>query len=77
MPILAPGVGAQSGDLAASVAAGMDAGGRNLLISSSRGVLYASAGGVRFASAAREAAAGLRDRINRVLEEGGHGWKRG
>ena len=42
VPILLPGVGAQEGSLRASVEAGVDRSGRNLLVSSSRGVLYAS-----------------------------------
>ena len=74
MPILVPGVGAQGGDLPASVASGSDAKGRNLIISSSRGVIYASRGPSDFAQAAREAATGLRDRINDVLAKEGHGW---
>jgi orotidine-5'-phosphate decarboxylase len=38
MPILVPGIGAQQGELAASVRAGIDARGCGLLISASRGV---------------------------------------
>ena len=41
MPILLPGIGAQGGDLEASVAAGVDADGRGLLVSASRSVIYA------------------------------------
>ena len=41
MPILLPGIGAQGGDLEASVAAGVDSGGRGLLVSASRSVIYA------------------------------------
>ncbi|MCY3569244.1 MAG: orotidine-5'-phosphate decarboxylase [Chloroflexi bacterium] len=41
MPILLPGVGAQGGDLEASVAAGVDGVGRGLLVSASRSVIYA------------------------------------
>ena len=74
MPILVPGVGAQGGELRASVAAGVDTNGRNLLISSSRGVLYASHDSSNFAQAARKAAEDLRNRINRALEEEGKGW---
>ena len=73
-PILLPGVGAQAGSLRASVEAGVDRAGRNLLVSSSRGVLYASSDPVRFANAARNAAEKLRDEINAVLEDGGHPW---
>jgi orotidine-5'-phosphate decarboxylase len=52
LPILVPGVGAQGGDLAASVAAGRTPDGTGLLLSSSREILYASAGD-DFADAAR------------------------
>ncbi|MEX2225764.1 MAG: orotidine-5'-phosphate decarboxylase [Dehalococcoidia bacterium] len=63
MPFLVPGIGAQSGELAASVRAGVDARGRGLLISASRGVTYASRGS-DFADAARREAVRLRDAIN-------------
>ncbi len=64
LPFLVPGIGAQRGDLAASVRAGLDARGQGLLISASRGVLYASSGR-DFAQAARAEALRLRDAINR------------
>ena len=73
-PILLPGVGAQAGSLRASVEAGVDSAGRNLLVSSSRGVLYASSDPARFADAARGAAESLRDGINAVLSDGGYSW---
>lgn len=41
MPILLPGIGAQGGDLEASVAVGLDVDGRGLLVSASRSVIYA------------------------------------
>ena len=41
LPILLPGIGAQGGDLEASVGAGVDANGRGLLVSASRSVIYA------------------------------------
>ena len=63
MPFLVPGIGAQQGDLAAAVRAGLDADGRGLLVSASRGVTYASKG-ADFAEAARAEAARLRDEIN-------------
>ncbi|HEV2235926.1 MAG TPA: orotidine-5'-phosphate decarboxylase [Ktedonobacterales bacterium] len=63
LPILLPGIGAQGGDLAASVRAGRDARGQGLLVSASRSVLYASAG-ADFAQAARVEALRLRDAIN-------------
>jgi orotidine-5'-phosphate decarboxylase len=62
-PFLVPGIGAQAGELAESVRAGIDARGRGLLISASRGVTYASKGR-DFAEAARREAQRLRDEIN-------------
>ncbi|MFQ5933541.1 MAG: orotidine-5'-phosphate decarboxylase, partial [Dehalococcoidia bacterium] len=44
MPILIPGVGAQEGDLKASIVGGVDHNGEMAIISSSRQVLYASQG---------------------------------
>ncbi len=73
-PILLPGVGAQEGMLQTSVEAGIDRMGRNLLVSSSRGVLYASSDPKGFADAARNAAESLREEINTVLEAGGYSW---
>lgn len=68
LPILLPGIGAQSGALEAAVAAGVDAGGGGLIVSASRSVLYAltdtSAALDRFAAAARAAAKRLRAAIN-------------
>lgn len=63
MPILVPGVGAQGGDVEATVRAGQTAAGTGLMISSSRAVLYASAG-EDFAQAARKVALQLREQIN-------------
>ncbi len=73
MPILIPGVGAQGGDLEASVRNGVDANGRLAIINSGRGIIYASSG-PDFAEAARAAAGELRDGINRTLEDMGLGW---
>jgi orotidine-5'-phosphate decarboxylase len=56
IPFLVPGVGAQGGDVAAVVSAGLDARGKGLLISSSRGILFDEDP----AAAARD----LRDEIN-------------
>lgn len=63
LPILLPGIGAQGGDIAAAVAAGVDSTGAGLLASSSREILYASADD-DFATAARAAAERTRDAIN-------------
>lgn len=65
LPILIPGVGAQSGELEASVKAGLDGEGGGVLVNASRAINYASSGD-DFQDAAREVARGLRDRINAV-----------
>jgi orotidine-5'-phosphate decarboxylase len=65
MPILIPGVGAQGGDLEASVAAGVDTFGEKAIIAVSRSVLYAGTG-ADFATAAANEARLFRDRINEV-----------
>lgn len=74
MPILMPGVGAQGGELQTSVKAGIDAAGRGLIVSSSRGVLYASRDAEKFEAAAKSAARELRDSINAVLDQEDKGW---
>lgn len=51
VPLLMPGIGAQGGDLEASVVAGKDARGQGMIINASRAVLYASSG-TDFAEAA-------------------------
>ncbi len=63
MPILIPGVGAQGGDLEASVLAGVDVSGEKAIIAVSRAVLYAGEGTDYAADAANEARV-LRNRIN-------------
>ena len=74
VPFLVPGIGAQGGDLEASVRCGVDANGRRAIINSSRGIIFASPG-ADFADAARNATASLRDAINRTLEGEGKGWR--
>lgn len=61
--ILLPGLGAQGGDTAASVRAGLDNHGGGLLCSASRSIMYAGSNR-DFAGAARSAAILLRDEIN-------------
>jgi orotidine-5'-phosphate decarboxylase len=66
MPLLVPGVGAQGGDVDATVSAGLDAQCAGLVINSSRAILYA--GHDRdFASAARQASVQARDAIRRAV----------
>jgi orotidine-5'-phosphate decarboxylase len=67
MTFLVPGVGAQGGDLEASLRRGLDARGGGLVINVSRQVLYASSG-PDFAAAARQAALALRDEMRRLRE---------
>lgn len=64
MPLLVPGIGAQGGDIAATVAAGRSREGTGLMINSSRAILYAGEG-EDFAAAARFAAQATRTAINR------------
>ena len=65
MPLLVPGIGAQGGDVAATVAAGKTAAG-GMMINSSRAILFARAQGEEdFAAAARRVALHTRDEINR------------
>ena len=64
MPLLIPGIGAQGGDVEATVRNGKTADGTGLMINSSRGILYASSG-AGYAEAAADAARALRDSINR------------
>ncbi|GAC1326544.1 MAG: orotidine-5'-phosphate decarboxylase [Collimonas sp.] len=68
MPLLVPGVGAQGGDIQATVNAGKTANGMGMMINSSRAILYAKpdqANGEDFAQAARRVAEETRDAINR------------
>ncbi len=69
MPLLVPGIGAQGGDIAATVAAGCTANGTGLLINSSRAVLYAGSG-EDFAARARAVALQTRDAINACRRAG-------
>jgi orotidine-5'-phosphate decarboxylase len=64
MPLLVPGIGAQGGDVEATLNAGRTAAGTGLMINSSRAILYAGKG-EDFAAAARRAAIDTRDTINR------------
>ncbi|MDO8074155.1 orotidine-5'-phosphate decarboxylase [Janthinobacterium sp. SUN176] len=65
MPLLVPGIGAQGGDIAATVGAGQTANGMGMMISSSRAIIYATPQtGEDFADAARRVAIETRDAIN-------------
>ncbi|MEN9538340.1 MAG: hypothetical protein RLZZ126_575 [Pseudomonadota bacterium] len=62
LPLLIPGVGAQGGDAAATVKAGLRASG-TIIVNSSRAILYASSGD-DFATKARAEALKTRDLLN-------------
>jgi orotidine-5'-phosphate decarboxylase len=64
MPLLIPGIGAQGGDIPATVQAGK---GENLLINSSRAILYASSD-TNFASEARRVAIETRNSIREAVK---------
>ncbi len=63
MPLLVPGIGAQGGDIAATVEAGRTKNATGLMINSSRVILYAGKD-ENFAAAARQVAQETRDAIN-------------
>ncbi|MBS1196404.1 MAG: orotidine 5-phosphate decarboxylase, subfamily 2 [Proteobacteria bacterium] len=63
LPLLVPGIGAQGGDIEATVKAGRTANGNGLMINSSRAILYAGKD-ENFAAAARQAALETKNAIN-------------
>lgn len=68
LPLLVPGIGAQGGDVQATVQAGRTADGCGLMINSSRAILYAGVvedSETGYADAARRAALETREAINR------------
>ena len=64
MPLLVPGIGAQGGDIAATVSAGRSSSGTGLMINSSRAILYAGSD-ENYTQTARQIALETRDAINR------------
>lgn len=70
MPLLVPGIGAQGGDIGATVNAGLDSHGAGMLINSSRAILYASDQD-DYAEQAAMVAAATRDEINRARSQHG------
>lgn len=68
MVILAPGVGAQGGDLENTVKYGVNADCEGLIVNASRSVIFASRNKDDFAKEARKAAQELRQNINRARE---------
>lgn len=70
MPILIPGIGAQGGDIEATVLAGKDSRGKGMIINSSRGIIFASSG-PDFIKAVRRETEKLRDLIKQYRQERG------
>jgi orotidine-5'-phosphate decarboxylase len=70
MPLLIPGIGAQGGDIDATVSAGKIVGkpGTGMMINSSRAILYASSGS-DFAEAARAVALSTRDALRAAINK--------
>lgn len=65
MPLLVPGIGAQGGDIQATVSAGKTKAGTGMMINSSRAILYAGEKeGENYAAFSRDAAIKTRDAIN-------------
>ena len=69
MPLLVPGIGAQGGDVRATVAAGLAPGGYGMIVNSSRAILYAGSG-EDFAAAAAKAARDTRDELRAAAAAG-------
>jgi len=66
LPFLIPGVGAQGGALAETVAAGKDSHGQGMIINASRSIIFASSG-ADFADAARKEAKRMDEEIRAAL----------
>jgi len=66
LPFLVPGIGAQGGDLRASLRAGLTAAGDGVIVSASRSVIYAG-GRAAIAAAARDLAAAIRREREAIL----------
>ncbi len=68
--VLAPGIGAQGGDLEATIRLGADSTGAGIVINASRGVIYASKDPANYAAGARAAAESLRSQMQAVKKTG-------
>ncbi|TDR23523.1 orotidine-5'-phosphate decarboxylase [Marinicella litoralis] len=64
MPLLIPGIGAQGGDVEATLKAGLRTDGKGLIISSSRGIIYAGDKPENYAAKAEQACIDLKNTIN-------------
>ena len=71
MPLRVPGIGAQGGNLAQALEAGLDADRQGLIINASRSVLYAGTDddGASFADASRKAALALWQAVNAIRDD--------
>lgn len=67
MPILIPGIGAQGGDLNATIQVGQDSRGQGMIINASRSIIFASSG-PDFAEAAHHETQKLHDQITQILK---------
>lgn len=67
-PILIPGLGAQGGDLEATVKAGLNSQKQGIILSASRGIIFASKG-EDFAEAARAETEKLNDQVQEILNK--------
>jgi orotidine-5'-phosphate decarboxylase len=65
-PVLLPGIGAQAGNLEASLRAGLDSRSLGLIVSSSRSIIYAGHDDVDWTTVVRSAALDLRQAINGI-----------
>lgn len=64
MIFLVPGIGAQGGDVEATVKAGVNSSGRGIIVNSARDIIYASSA-EDYAEAAKQRAVEVRDEINK------------
>lgn len=64
MPLLIPGIGAQGGDVKATLKAGLRSDGKGLIISSSRGIIFAGKDKDNYAAAAEQACIELKNLVN-------------
>lgn len=69
LPFLIPGIGAQGGDLRATIESSGMRSGALTLINSSRGIIFASSDPETFAAAARDATQSLDTQIRQILED--------
>lgn len=67
MPLLVPGLGAQGGDLVATISNGVDSEKTGMMVNNSRAIIYAGSGD-DFAVASRQETIAMRDSINTVIK---------